>query len=119
MDILKYQNQIKETVLDPMTEYMNECGEDCSYGKKDIAKCESLLASYITDISGIAEPNDKDIMKLVKKLVLALNKLNEKCDFELLETDAREAICEIIQNAAVECGLSADEDDITEEWREW
>ena len=55
----------------------------------------------------------------VKKLVLALNKLNEKTDYCLLETEERESIWEIIQNSAVECGLVNPEDDITEEWREW
>jgi len=37
----------------------------------------------------------------------------------LLETEERESIWEIIQNSAVECGLTNPEDDITEEWREW
>ena len=55
----------------------------------------------------------------VKELVLALNDLNEGADHCLLETDEREAICELIQCSAEECGLIDPESDVTEEWREW
>ena len=118
MNTQKYKNQLQETVVIPMTEFMNEC-DDCDFTQKDIAKCEALILDYLAALEGITEPTDKEIMKYVKKLVLALNKLNEKTDYSLLETEEREAIWEIIQNSAVECGLSDPEDDITEEWREW
>ena len=58
-------------------------------------------------------------MKEVKEVVIALNKLNAKTDYSIIETMEREAIWEIIQTSAVECGLSNPSDDITEEWREW
>ena len=58
-------------------------------------------------------------MEQVKNLVLALNRLNEKTDYSLIETDARECIWEIIQSSAVECGLREASEDVTEEWREW
>lgn len=101
-----------------MTEFMNDC-EDCGFTQKDIAKCEALILEYLVALESITEPANKEIMKHVKKLVLALNKLNEKTDYCLLETEERESIWEIIQNSAVECGLTNPEDDITEEWREW
>ncbi|MBQ4323368.1 MAG: hypothetical protein IJC19_05465, partial [Clostridia bacterium] len=82
-------------------------------------KCEALILEYLVALESITEPANKEIMKHVKKLVLALNKLNEKTDYCLLETEERESIWEIIQNSAVECGLTNPEDDITEEWREW
>ncbi len=119
MEIKRYQEQIKETVVDFMTEYLEACEGDCEYTKKDVEKCETLLLDYITELSKITEPSERAIMKLVKKLVLALNKLNDKCGYELIETEAREAIWEIIQTAAIDCGLITDADDITEEWREW
>ena len=101
-----------------MTEFMNDY-EDCGFTQKDIAKCETLILEYLVALESIIEPTNKEIMKHVKKLVLALNKLNEKTDYCLLETEERESIWEIIQNSAVECGLTNPEDDITEEWREW
>ena len=78
-----------------------------------------MILEYLVALESITEPANKEIMKHVKKLVLALNKLNEKTDYCLLETEERESIWEIIQNSAVECGLTNPEDDITEEWREW
>ena len=101
-----------------MTKFMNDY-EDCGFTQKDIAKCETLILEYLVALESIIEPTNKEIMKHVKKLVLALNKLNEKTDYCLLETEERESIWEIIQNSAVECGLTNPEDDITEEWREW
>ena len=119
MEIRKYQGQIKETVVAPMIYFM-EVGEgDCEYSKKDVEKCEEMLLDYLTELSKITNPNEKVIMNLVKDLVLALNDLNEECGYELIETEAREAIWEIIQTAAIDCGLVTDADDITEEWREW
>ena len=118
MNIQNYKNQLQETVIVPMTELMNDC-EDCGFTQKDIAKCETLILEYLVALESITEPANKDIMKHVKKLVLALNKLNEKTDYCLLETEERESICEIIQNSAVECGLTNPEDDITGEWRDW
>lgn len=51
--------------------------------------------------------------------MLALNDLNEELDYALIETVEREAICELIQTAAVDCGLQDVPDDVTEDWREW
>ena len=50
---------------------------------------------------------------------IRLNKLNERTEYCLIETDARESIFEIIQNGAIDCGLQDYDGDITEEWREW
>ena len=118
MNIQNCKNQLQKTVIVPMTEFINDC-EDCGFTQKDIAKCEALILESLGALESITQPANKEIMKHVKKLVLALNKLNEKTDYCLLETEERESIWEIIQNSAVECGLTNPEDDITEEWREW
>ena len=47
-----------------------------------------------------------------------MNVLNEKCEYELIETDQREDICKFIITAVNVAGLKTDED-VTEEWREW
>ncbi|MBQ7347233.1 MAG: hypothetical protein IJW55_04690 [Clostridia bacterium] len=118
MDIQKYKIMITETVVTPMLDFMDEEG-DCEYTKKDVHKCEELLLQYLDLLGGITAPTDEEILKYVKKLVLALNKLNDKTEYSLIETDARESIWEIIQNSAIECGLQNASEDITEEWREW
>ena len=118
MDIQSYKKQLQETVVDPMIEFMGD-GEDCGFSKKDIEECEALILKYLVALDGMKEPSNQEIMEYVKELVLALNDLNEKTDYSMIETGEREAICEIIQNSAVECGLTDPGDDITEEWREW
>ena len=67
----------------------------------------------------LENPADEDIMAEVENVVVALNELNANTDDMLIETVEREAIWEIIQDAAVECGLEEEYDDVTEEWREW
>ncbi len=118
MKIELYKKQIEEKVVSAMLEYMSE-DEDCGYSKKDVKKCERVLLKYLDKISSLKNPTDELVMEQVKNVVLALNKLNDKTDYSLIETDAREDIWQIIQDSAVECGLSPTIEDVTEEWREW
>ena len=117
-DMQKYRDQLQKTVITPMMEYLQGC-KTCGYSEQDVAKCQELILAYLDALEGIHAPANREIMEQVRVLVLALNELNEKTDFCLLETDEREAICEIIQSSAVACGLTDAEDDVTEEWREW
>lgn len=113
-----YKKQVKEKVVSAMLDYMSE-DENCGYSKKHVRKCEYLLLKYLNKLANLTNPTDELIMEQVKRVVLALNKLNEKTDYCLIETDAREEIWQIIQDSAVECGLSPTIEDVTEEWREW
>lgn len=70
-------------------------------------------------LNKIINISDEQIMKVVEWVVLSLNKLNEKTEYAIIETDARESIYEIIQSAAIEAGLKNYDEDITVEWREW
>ena len=118
MDIQIYKNQLQETVIAPMIRFLTEY-DDCGFTQKHVANCEVLILDYLTALEKIAKPTNEEIMTHVNTLVLALNELNQKADYCLLETEEREAIWEIIQTSAVACGLVDPEDDITEEWREW
>ena len=114
-------------VTAPMLEYYRSWSAEGegSYTEKHIQKCADLLDAYAAEIAAIDAPvgagRDKKIMSAVKKVVLALNKLNEKTDYEMLETDERESICTLIHDAAVGAGLSVipEDDDVTGEWREF
>ena len=119
MDIAKYKARLSDNVIAPIIDYMEELGEDCEYSKKDVQKCEKILAEYLESLASLPVPTDEGIMKCVKKAVLALNKLNEKTDYALIETVERESIWELIQTSAEECGLQNPAEDITEEWRDW
>ena len=119
MDISKFKTMLSQQVIAPMIRFLQEWEDDCEFTLKDIQKCELILNQYLDSLADLSSPTDKDIMKLVKKTVLALNKLNEQTDYALLETEERENIWELIQTSAISCGLQNPADDITEEWREW
>lgn len=118
MNIESFKKQVRETVTADLISYMQE-DEDCGYRKRHVAACEKLLFRYLDKLGHLQTVTDKTVMQEVKNVVLALNRLNEKTDYALIETDARERIWEIIQSSAVACGLTDTSDDITEEWREW
>lgn len=118
MELMQYRNQLSETVLEPMVSFMEDW-DDCDYTKAHVDACGELLMTYLETLAAIDTPTDVVIMEAVKTVVLGLNDLNEQTDYSLIETDARESIWELIQNSAVDCGLSDASDDITERWREW
>lgn len=118
MNLNQYKEQVLETVVDSMLSFMEDW-EDCRYSADDVETCKSLIYEYLEALAAMTEPSDEAIMAEVKTLVLALNDLNEKVDYCLIETGEREDICEVIQSSAIDCGLKEYGDDITEEWREW
>ncbi len=122
MDIQAFQTQITETVVNLMLSYRAEFDEDeAPFSEDDVRTCETLLVAYVTVLAAMPNPTDTAIMAEVKNVVLALNDLSEKTDYGMIETMEREAICEIIQAAALAAGLSTlpEDDDVTGEWREW
>lgn len=90
---------------------------ETSYTEKDVETCMNLIDISLNEL---ANTNSKEEgMKIVEKTVLALNELNKNCDEELIETDQREDIAEIIILAGNLKGYNSLDEDITEEWREW
>ncbi|AYM99907.1 hypothetical protein [Chryseobacterium sp. 3008163] len=98
-----------------MLEYMENA--HASYTKIDVEECAKILNNYFSEISNSKSKNEG--MEIVKITIEKLNKLNEKCDFELIETSEREQIAEIIILESSKKGYNKPEEDITEEWREW
>ncbi len=120
MNLNEYKEKTMEIVIEPMISFMEDWeDDDCDYTMDDVEECKSLVYTYLETLSAMTEPSDDAIMEQVKILVLALNDLNEKVDYSLIETEAREALWEVIQTGAIACGLKEYSDDITEEWREW
>ena len=98
-----------------MEDYMHE--NDPAYAQNDIDECILIISDYL---DGIFDTTSREnAMEIVKKTVLKLNVLNQKCHYSLIETNEREQIAEIIILAGNEMGYNAIDEDITEEWREW
>jgi len=108
-------NRICNSVRDGMIEYM-EPGET-TYTVAHVDMCMKIIDDFLVAIS--ASESRKNGMPHVKKAVLALNELNEACDHELIETDQREQLADIIILAGYLKGYNKRTEDTTEDWREW
>lgn len=93
---------------------------DSSFTKAGIDEARALLERYVSTL--VALTNRKaasGIYNSVKKLVLALNKLNARHD-SMIETLEREELCDFIDKIIRATGLEvAAGTDLTEPWREW
>lgn len=118
MNLNEFKEKTTELVTEPMISFMEDW-DDCDYTRDDVNRCQKLIFSYLETLATMSSPTDDEIMEQVKVLVLGLNDLNEETDYSLIETEAREAIWEVIQTSAIACGLQEYGDDITEEWRDW
>ena len=116
-----YDLQIEENVYEPMLTYLRSFDEDeePGYTEEDILRCRRLLEDYVRSLCALEKPEEDAILDRVQQTVEAINELNEQTDFAMIETDEREAICQLIQSAALDCGLPDTAEDITEPWREW
>ena len=123
---------LKTELIDNITSYMKYGGAedesdpdydpefDAGYEQRHIDRCSEILESYFSALAGIDQVNRNEaIMSAVKSAVLALNEVNNECDGNMIETDQREQLCEIIISAANNNGLQSSQYDITEEWRDW
>ena len=115
-----------DTIINNMIEYLGVEEEDddliddevCTM--EDVEKCSAILEHYIDDLVAISKkPDDAKIMKAVENTVKRLNKLNEACECELIESTTSDDICDFIHNAAVEAGLSEIPENVCDEWREF
>ena len=111
-------DHVQQRLLDGMKSYQELAGDDCSYDESDIDQVKAILDGYRARLAKGGKLARKQIREEVRQAVVALNALNEKLDGSLIETDQREALCQILLVAAKQAGLGTD-DDITEEWREW
>ena len=124
--------ELKKSIINQMTDYMkfggaeNESDPDYDpefepgYTQEEINQCEKLLDLFLTALEKLPETSKNEyILDVVKKVVFGLNKLNEDCNYRLFETNEREGLCELIITASKKAGLESNEDDVTEEWREW
>lgn len=115
--------ELKGEILDGMRSYMEDLadsGADAGYAAADIDQCERIIDRFLDAIGAATDHADPFAARAaVKQAVLALNTLNARCGYALIETDQRESLCELILAAAGDAGAARPEEDITEPWREW
>ena len=132
MSFGKYYDEI-DTLYDSMTEYLgisaDDFGEDgdtddlldepvCTLA--DVEKFSAILESYLDTLASLADdPSDEKILGAVESTVTQINKLNEKCDYELIEPLLGDEIWQLIENAAAEVGLSPESGGIPDNLRDF
>lgn len=106
---------ISKNLKNGMLEYM--AVEKVAYTKNDVEECMSLINSYLNDLS--KTKTKEEGLKAVEKLVTRLNRLNEKCQHQLIETDQREQICAIVILSGNIKGYNSKTEDVTQNLRDW
>jgi len=93
---------------------------DSLFTSKNIKATEDLLLNYISKTySDTLTRKNRVIFNSVKKVVLAINKLN-KTYGGFIETTEREELCSFIHSIVKETGFKLEGSvDLTEEWRDW
>jgi hypothetical protein len=113
--------ELKNEILDGMRSYKEDLaqdGADAGYGDGEIDECERIIDRFLDAM--IAAQSDRATARAaIKQAVLALNALNARCGYNLIETDQRDGLCELILGAAAQAGAVQREEDVTEQWREW
>jgi len=113
--ILEYLNNL------PTTEWKRRQDEgDNLFTDKGINVIESLLKDYIKTLTELTnQKKATNIYNSIKKIVIAINKINDKHD-AFIETLEREELCDFINGVIRKTGLEIEQNiDLTEEWREW
>lgn len=114
--------ELKARLLEGMREYLRDDGttgsrKAAAYEAGDIERCGKILDELAAAIS--RSGGREEALAHVRKTILALNALNDSCEGELIETDQRELICELIIELTARGGFNPEREDITLEWREW
>ncbi|TYB66066.1 hypothetical protein FXF51_17890 [Nonomuraea sp. PA05] len=89
---------------------------------------DDVLSRFETDLGALSAPSDEELFAVVRRVVLALNHVNEEYGEAAYETDERELLCQYIEESIAEAGIDLDafaarhgltRHEITDEWREW
>src|SRR5215468_1107416 len=118
--------EVKRDLIDDVIEYMKYGGAvdendpeydpefDAGYTQEHVDRCSEIIDDFLASLEKSSEAlKNKYIMTAVKKTILRLNKLNEKCDGGLIETLQRDCLATLINLAAKHAGLESSKDDIT------
>ncbi|MFE7562459.1 hypothetical protein [Kitasatospora sp. NPDC057500] len=90
---------------------------------------DDVLAAFEADVAALGgSPADDDVLGVVERVVLELNRVNEAHDGAAYETDERELLCAYIDDTLVAAGVDVEalterqglgRHEITDRWREW
>ncbi|MBR2296440.1 MAG: hypothetical protein IKA43_03430 [Clostridia bacterium] len=117
MDIKQYKKRIDNEIVDPLIEARN-ADDDCGFCSRHVMMLRKLVIKYMKTVNKIKNGNEEKILKHMKKLIFAINKINRNADYCMLESELGEELCYIIEDIAMDAGYPEIKEDITKPWRE-
>lgn len=113
------QNLYNEKPTKLWNERMIEYGDEL-FTEERLLMSDKVLDKFINQLILLQDTKDPEsILKAVEEVVIKFNEMNEEYDY-FIETMEREELADFINKAARLAGLEIEEDqDITEDWREW
>ncbi|MFF8975154.1 hypothetical protein [Streptomyces sp. NPDC014995] len=93
-----------------------------------LAATDGALHAFESDVDTLRDQDDEQVFEAVKRVVLALNEINEDHDGASYETEEREELCLYIDQTLTEHGIDVpalaarrgiSRTEITDDWRDW
>lgn len=107
-------------VLQDMRDYLSgEDVEEAGYTLDDVEAVGGVLEAFRQAWEQQrSQPVEKDFHAALSQAIEGLNRLNDRCDYCLIETDQRELLAAYFNQAAQALGFGGEED-VTEQLRDW
>ncbi|WP_330348978.1 hypothetical protein [Streptomyces sp. NBC_00582] len=93
-----------------------------------LAATDRALHAFESDVAKLRDQDDEQVFEVIKRVVLALNGINEDHDGAGYETEEREELCLYIDQTLAEHGIDVltlaarrgiSRTEITDDWRDW
>lgn len=93
-----------------------------------LAATDGALHAFESEVGTLQGRDDEQVFEAIKRVVLALNEINEDHDGAGYETEEREQLCLYIDQALTERGIDVaalaarrgiSRTEITDDWRDW
>ncbi|TDL67657.1 hypothetical protein [Paenibacillus] len=112
------QNLFHEKPTKLWNERMVKHGDEI-FTEERLLMSDQALDTYLHQLIALQETQDSErMMKAVEEVVLRFNEMNEVNGY-FIETVEREELADFLDKVARLAGLDIQDEDITEEWREW
>ena len=122
MELKQYKKRLDDEIIEPLIEKRNS-DDDCGFNSRQVMEVRKLVIKYAKTLSKLKGKEEK-ILKQMKKLIYAINKVNRKSDYCMLEGGKNDTesisykLCYFIEDIAIDAGYPEITEDITEPWRE-
>jgi hypothetical protein len=122
MELKQYKKRLDDEIIEPLIEKRNS-DDDCGFNSRQVMEVRKLVIKYAKTLSKLKGKEEK-VLKQMKKLIYAINKVNRKSDYCMLEGGKNDTesisykLCYFIEDIAIDAGYPEITEDITERWRE-